>query len=342
MAVTLSRAAQFEAQAIRVASRRHQLLSLPSLLIIGIFGVLPLIIILIYSFLEAAPYGGVIWKFSTDAYLNFLFQKDIFDDTLQFTPDFLIIYLRSFLFAVITTVVCLLLGFPTAYFMATRPPAQRNWWVLLITIPFWSNLLVRTLAIMFIIRDEGLINTVLMAMGVIDKPITMLYTNFAILLGMLYSFLPFMVLPLYANLEKLDFRLIEAAYIDAAKRAVAGDFRFAARIIAGCLLVFIPALGTYVTPFDPGGHSLMTAIVAQQFGVGRDWPLGCARIVLWQPCWSLYFYVRLRREGQLTPRPRRRPWSGVLHRAGVCVAALRPDTASHGLFVQFRQRNQPV
>src|SRR5262245_48395781 len=211
MAATLSKAAEFEVQTTRTAAHRNRLLATPALVIIGVFGILPLLIMVIYSFLEAAPYGGVIWNFSTDAYFNFLFQRDIFDDTLQFTPDFLIIYLRSFLFAVVTTVVCLLLGFPTAYFMATRAPDVRNWWVLLITIPFWSNLLVRTLAIVFIIRDEGLINSILVGLGVIDKPIVMLYTNFAIQLGLLYSFLPFMILPLYASLEKLDFRLIEAA-----------------------------------------------------------------------------------------------------------------------------------
>jgi|GEM_PF-4616224 len=106
---------------------RNMLLSTPALVIITIFGVVPLLIILVYSFLKAASFGGVVWQFSTDAYLNFLFQKDIFDDTLQFSPDFLIIYFRSFVYAVLTTAICLGLGFPTAYFMATRPPAQRNW-----------------------------------------------------------------------------------------------------------------------------------------------------------------------------------------------------------------------
>ncbi|TIU70863.1 MAG: ABC transporter permease, partial [Mesorhizobium sp.] len=219
---------------------------------------------------------------------------------LQFTPDFLIIYLRSFLFAAVTTVICLLLGFPTAYFMATRPPAQRNWWVLLITIPFWSNLLVRTLAIMFIIRDEGLINNALIGLGVIDKPITMLYTNFAIQLGLLYAFLPFMVLPLYSSLEKLDFRLIEAAYdLYATRRQVLWRVIIPLSkpgIIAGCLLVFIPALGAYVTPLILGGgiHLMIGDLIAQQFGSGRNWPLGCAQalILMAAVLVALYFYVR--------------------------------------------------
>jgi spermidine/putrescine transport system permease protein len=300
MAQTLSMAAQYQAAAEGAATRRNRLLSLPALFIISVFGVVPLIIILIYSFLKAGPYGGVVWQFSTDAYLNFLFQKDIFDDTLQFSPDFLIIYFRSFVFALITTAVCLLFGFPTAYFMATRPPQQRNWWVLLITIPFWSNLLVRTLAIMFIIRDEGLINHALMALHVIDRPITMLYTNFAIQLGLLYSFLPFMVLPLYASLEKLDFRLVEAAYdLYATKRRVL--FRVIIPlskpgIVAGCLLVFIPALGAYVAPLILGGgtHLMIGNLIAQQFASGRNWPLGCAQalILMAAVLVALFFYIR--------------------------------------------------
>jgi spermidine/putrescine transport system permease protein len=284
----------------RTAGARNRLLSAPALLIITLFGICPLILILIYSFLKAAPYGGVDWKFSTDAYLNFLFQRDIFDDTLQFAPDYLYIYLRSIAFALITTVVCLLIGFPTAYFMATRPPEQRNWWVLLITIPFWSNLLVRTIAIMFIIRDEGLINHVLMYFHVIDKPITMLYTNFAILLGLLYSYLPFMILPLYSSLEKLDFRLVEAGHdLYADKRQVLWRVIIPLAkpgIIAGCLLVFIPAIGAYVTPLILGGgtHLMIGDLIAQQFGSGRNWPLGAAQalILMVAVLVALFFYVR--------------------------------------------------
>lgn len=300
MRVVLSKAALAEAQGVRRAASRNRLLATPALLIIGVFGILPLLIILVYSFLEAAPYGGVVWKFSTDAYLNFLFQHDIFSDALEFVPDFLIIYLRSFLFAVVTTAICLVLGYPTAYFMATRPPHQRNWWVLLITIPFWSNLLVRTLAIMFIIRDEGLINDALMAMHVIDKPIVMLYTNFAILLGLLYSFLPFMILPLYASLERLDFRLVEAAYdLYASRGQVLRRIIIPLSlpgIVAGSLLVFIPALGAYVTPLILGGglHLMIGDLIAQQFGSGRNWPLGCAQalILMAGVLVALYFYVR--------------------------------------------------
>jgi spermidine/putrescine transport system permease protein len=300
MTSSASKAAEVEARTERAADKRNALLSTPALATITLFGVVPLLIILVYSFLQPAAYGGVEWRFSTDAYLNFLFQKDIFDDTLQFSPDFLIIYARTIIYALLTTAICLLLGFPTAYYMATRPPAQRNLWVLLITIPFWSNLLVRTLAVMFVIRDEGLINNALMWLGAIERPITMLYTNFAIMLGLLYSFLPFMVLPLYSSLEKFDFRLVEA-----------GSDLYATRsqvlwriiipntlpgIVAGCLLVFVPALGAYVTPLILGGgtHLMIGDLIAQQFGTSRNWPLGSAQalILMAAVLVALYFYVR--------------------------------------------------
>jgi spermidine/putrescine transport system permease protein len=296
----LSTAQAATARIEKRAAISRWLLTAPALVTIGIFGILPLLIIVVYSFLKAAPYGGVVWTPSVEAYVSFLFQQDIFSDALTFSPDFLEIYLRSFVFAVGTTAICLLLGFPTAYFMATRSPRQRNWWVLLITIPFWSNLLVRTLAIMFIIRDEGLLNNLLIGLKIIDQPITLLYTNFAIVLGLFYSFLPFMVLPLYASLEKLDFRLVEAGYDLYASRPKV-LFRIIiplARpgIIAGCLLVFIPALGAYVTPLILGGgkQHMIGSLIATQFGTSRNWPFGCAQafILMAIVMVALLVYVR--------------------------------------------------
>jgi spermidine/putrescine transport system permease protein len=254
----------------------------PAVVVIGVFGVAPLLITLVYSFLVAGSYGGVEWKFTTDAYVQFLFDRDIFDGTVHFVPDYLEIFWRSILLAGFTTLACLLVGFPTAYFMATRPPSQRNFWVFLITIPFWTNLLIRTYAIMLIIRDQGLINDTLLWLGLIDKPVVILYTNVAILLGLLYSFLPFMVLPLYASLEKLDFRLVEAGFDLYATRG-----RVLRRIIiplakpgiiAGCLLVFIPGLGAYITPLllGGGGRLMIGNLIALQFGTSRNWPFGSA------------------------------------------------------------------
>jgi len=291
-------AVRFELERRRIRTRWS--LVAPAIVVVGIFGILPLVIILIYSFLVAGSYGGVEWRFSTDAYVSFLFERDIFDGTFQFVPDYLEIFWRSIWLAALTTAVCLLMGFPTAYFMATRPPAQRNYWVFLITLPFWTNLLIRTYAIMLIIRDEGLVNDVLRGAGLIDKPVHVLYTNFAIILGLLYSFLPFMVLPLYSSLEKLDFRLVEAGFdLYATRRKVLWRIIVPlARpgIVAGCLLVFIPALGAYITPLilGGGGELMIGNLIALQFGTSRNWPFGSAQalILMAAVMLALMVYVR--------------------------------------------------
>ncbi len=181
-----------------------------------------------------------------------------------------------------TTLLALLFGFPTAYFIATRPERHRELWLFLITIPFWTNLLIRTFAIMEVIRNEGLLNSLLLMLGVIERPLQILFTDFAIMLGMVYVYLPLMVLPLYASMEKLDFRLIEAGYDLYATR-----FQVLRRIIvplvkpgiiAGSILVFIPSLGAYVTPRVLGGgrNMMLGNLIELQFGQGRNWPLGAA------------------------------------------------------------------
>lgn len=287
------------------AARRNLLLSAPSLVIMVVLGLLPLMIVVAYSFMAPGDYGGVQPKFSVEAYVSLLFQRDIFDDTLSFSPAYLEIYLRTAIFGAATTFACLLVGFPTAYFMATRPKESRNVWVLLLTIPFWSNLLVRTIAVMFLIRDEGLINTVLMDLGIIDHPITMLYTNFAILLGLVYSFLPFMVLPIYASLEKFDFRLAEAGFDLYATR-----FQVLTRIIVpiakpglvtGSILVFVPSFGAYVTPLLLGGgsHLMIGNLIALQFGSSRNWPLGSAFSIVLMVFVMLALLFQARRSGQV-------------------------------------------
>ena len=283
----------------RYRATRWALIS-PAIVVIGIFGILPLCIILVYSFLKAATYGGVEWEFSTDAYVQFLFEKDLFTDELVFTSSYLQIFGRSIMLAAFTTVACLIVGFPAAYFMATRPAAQRNFWVFLITLPFWTNLLIRTFAMQLIIRDDGVINVALTGIGLIDRPLVIIYTDFAIWLGLLYSFLPFMVLPLYASLEKLDFRLVEAGFdLYATRGKVLSRIIIPLAkpgIVAGCLLVFIPALGAFITPLMlGGGKKLMIGnLIALQFGSSRNWPFGSAAalILMAGVLISLMLYVR--------------------------------------------------
>ncbi len=289
----------------RQDARRHLALASPAILIMVILGLIPLAVVIAYSFMVPADYGGVVPKFSLESYISLLFQRDIFDDTLSFSGDYLEIYARTAIFGAITTALCLLVGFPTAYFMATRPKATRNLWVLLVTIPFWSNLLVRTIAVMFIIRDEGLINSILLDLGVIGHPITMLYTNFAILLGLVYSFVPFMILPIYASLEKFDFRLAEAGFDLYATRfqvltciiiplAKPG-------IITGAILVFVPSFGAYVTPLLLGGgsHLMIGDLIALQFGSSRNWPLGSAFSIVLMVIIMLAVLLQIRRSGQV-------------------------------------------
>ncbi len=278
----MSGAQQAAENAKRHDIRNRWLLSAPALLIIGLAGVGPLFIVLVYSFLAPGNYGDVKWEFSTEAWFNVFLQRDIFDNTLSLADAHVSILWRSIKLALATTVLSLILGFPTAYFIASRPASYRQVWLFLITIPFWTNMLIRGFAIQEMIRNEGLVNTVLMKLGIIAAPIQMLYTDFAILLGMAYVHLPLMVLPLYASMEKLDFRLVEAGYDLYATR-----FQVLRRIIiplvkpgiiAGSILVFIPALSSYVIPrILGGGKNLMIGnLIELQFGQGRNWPLGAS------------------------------------------------------------------
>jgi len=262
--------------------RRNILLTTPALIVLFAAASGPLLIMFVFSFLTAGDYGGIKWEFSVQAWFDVLFYRDIFDDTVSLADAHLSILWRSVRLSFLTTLVAFLLGFPTAYFIATRPRESRNIWLFLVTIPFWTNLLIRTFAILEIIRNQGVVNTILIGLGVIDAPLDMLYTDIAILLGMTYVYIPLMILPIYASLERLDFRLVEAGYDLYASR-----WKVLKRIIipltkpgiiAGSILVFIPSLGAYVTPrVLGGGKNLMLGnLIELQFGQGRNWPLGAA------------------------------------------------------------------
>ena len=262
--------------------RNRWLLSAPALLIILLAATGPLLIVVIYSFLTPGPFGNVVWSFSTDAWFSVPFERDIFDDTVSLASAHITIFNRSVGLSLVTTLATLFFGFPTAYFIATRPERTRELWLFLITIPFWTNILIRTFAMLEIIRNEGLINTVLTRLGLISQPIQMLFTDGAILAGMVYVYLPLMVLPLYASMEKIDFRLVEAGYdLYATPRQVLWKIIIPLvkpGIIAGSILVFIPSLGAYVTPSILGGgkNMMLGNLIELQFGQGRNWPLGSA------------------------------------------------------------------
>lgn len=233
--------------------------------------------------------------------MNTLVQRDIFDDSLIWADAHLSIFWRSLSLSMITTVLTLIFGLPTAWFIATQPPGKREFWLFLVTVPFWTNLLVRTIAIQEMIRNEGVINLVLLKLRIIDAPIQMMFTDFAIGFGMTYVYLPLMVLPIYAAVDKLDFRLVEAAHDLYASRWTA--FRrvilplIKPGIIAGSILVFIPSLGAYVTPrVLGGGKNLMFGnLIELQFGAGRNWPLGAALSLMLMTAVmiALIYYVRV-------------------------------------------------
>ncbi|MDP4823556.1 MAG: ABC transporter permease [Aestuariivirgaceae bacterium] len=275
-------AAHFAEAARAKDIRARWLLASPALIIIFLAALGPLFVVLAYSFLEKGDFGNVKWGFSLDGWFNVVFYRDIFDDTLGFATANLTIFWRSVRLSLITTGLTALFGFPTAYFIATRPPGKRDIWLFLITIPFWTNILIRTFAMQEIVRNEGIINSALIALGAIDSPIQILFTEWAVLFGMTYVYLPLMVLPLYASMEKIDFRLVEAGYdLYATRLQVLWRIIIPLvkpGIIAGSILVFIPSLGAYVTPSVLGGgkNMMLGNLIALQFGVGRDWPLGAA------------------------------------------------------------------
>jgi spermidine/putrescine transport system permease protein len=276
------------AEAARAGARARTgwLLSAPALILLLVAASGPLLIVLVYSFLAPGQYGNVIWQFSLEGWFQVFLQRDIFDGTVGPADAHLTIFWRSVKLSILTTIITFALGLPTAWFIATRPPNRRAMWLFLITIPFWTNLLIRTFAIMEVIRNEGLLNNLLIRLGVIDAPVQIVFTETAVLIGMAYVYLPLMVLPLFAAIDRFDFRMIEAGYDlyasrwQVLRRVILPIVR--PGIVAGSILVFVPSLGAYVTPRVLGGGKQMMIgnFIELQFGQGRNWPLGAALSML--------------------------------------------------------------
>jgi spermidine/putrescine transport system permease protein len=267
----------------RAASTRTAwLLSALALVVLILAASGPLLIVLVYSFLSPGDYTGVQRPFTLEAWQSILFTRDIFDGTLQLADAHLSIFWRSVKLSLLTTAITFAVGFPTAWFIATRPAKSRALWLFLITIPFWTNLLIRTVAINEVIRNEGVINTLLIWAGLIDQPLRIIYTDTAVLIGMAYVYLPLMVLPLFAAIDRFDMKLLEAGYdlyasrLQVLRRVILPLVK--PGIVAGSILVFIPSLGAYVTPRVLGGgkNMMIGNFIELQFGQGRNWPLGAA------------------------------------------------------------------
>ena len=259
-------------------------LLLPSWVIIGVFLLLPVLLMLVYSFLTKEFRGGVIWEPTLAAYDQFVFDRGLFgDDPPVIEWAYITIFARSILQAAGATILCLLIGFPTAFYIATRPVRARTFWLLLVTVPYWVNLLIRTVSMKFLIRDNGPLNDLLTGLGLIDTPLALINTNFAVQLGLFYSYLPFMVLPIYAAVERYPFALSEAASDLYApkwtilRRIVIPVVR--PGIIAGCILVFVPSLGAFLAPDLLGGARtfMIGSLIEEQFkGNAGNWPFGAA------------------------------------------------------------------
>jgi spermidine/putrescine transport system permease protein len=280
-------------------------LSLPSLILLFVAASGPLLIVVVYSFLTPGQHGNVIWEFSTDGWVGILWSQDIFSEEWMLADAHLAIFWRSLWLSFLTTAFTFIVGFPTAWFIATRPPKERALWLFLITIPFWTNLLIRTYAINEVLRKEGLMNTVLMGLGITDTPIEVLYTQTAIFIGMTYVYLPLMVLPLFAAIDRFDMRLLEAGYDlyasrwQVLRRVILPIVK--PGIVAGSILVFVPSLGAYVTPRVLGGGKQMMIgnFIELQFLQGKNWPLGAAlsMLLLVIVMAALLVYVRYANKG---------------------------------------------
>jgi putrescine transport system permease protein len=249
-----------------------------------IFFLIPFVIVfkisLAESMIASPPFSSLLtWGDEGSLQIRLLIENYayLFEDDLYIRA-----YLNSVKVALISTVICLLIGYPMAYGIARANPTRRKILLILIILPFWTSFLLRVYAWMGILADQGTLNNALIWLGIIDEPIRMLYTQFAVYLGIVYSYLPFMILPLYANIEKLDWSLLEAA-ADLGAKPISTFFTVTVPmtmpgIIAGSLLVFIPATGEYVIPdLLGGGNSLMIGkVLYNEFNSNHDWPVASA------------------------------------------------------------------
>ncbi len=266
----------------------------PSASLLALLFLIPMGIVAVYSLMTRGPYGGVYAPFTLENYARLV------------DPLYLTILWRSFLYAVISTAICLALGFPLALFIS-RSGNRKNFYLAMVIVPFWTSFLVRTYAWMFLLRDTGLINTALAATGIISEPLTLLYTPFAVIVGLVYGYLPFMVLPIYATLERMDRSLVEAA-ADLGARPLDTLLRVivplsAPGIRAGSAIVFIACFGAYLTPdLLGGGKTIMIGnLVQNQFTAARDWPFGAALSLVLTGVMMLLLVpmIRSRKEGLL-------------------------------------------
>ena len=242
----------------------------PTLVYLFLFLILPLLLVVVLSLMTRGPYGNVVYRLNLANYARLI------------DPLYSRILGYSLYTAAVTTLATILIGYPLAYYIARVPERQRSIYLFLILVPFWTNFIIRIYAWIMILRTEGLLNTFLINIGLIKVPLDILYTPTAVLIGMVYEFLPFMVLPLYTSLEKIEMAQLEAA-ADLGARPWRAFLRITFPLsvpgmIAGSILVFIPAMGMFVVPDLMGGAKtvLVGNLIRNQFLTAREWPFGSA------------------------------------------------------------------
>lgn len=286
-------------------------LAFPAFFWMIVFFILPVIIVLVMSFMTRTRGGGEL-PLTLEAYDDIFGEFYELDEIQEGIADFQAavsgeerrealneiiepdngrarVLMRSVWIALLSTVICLFLGYPLGYFISTRKrPFMRSLTLFLVILPFWTNFLVRTYAWRVMLGQEGVINNALIGLGIIQEPLNMLFTQGAVLVGLVYGFLPFMVLPIYASVERFDFKLVEAAN-DLGANSWSAFWRVVLPgtlpgVIAGSILVFIPSIGSYITPDLLGGgsgDSLMVGnLIAEWFGANGNWPRGSAMSVI--------------------------------------------------------------
>ncbi|MGR3370143.1 MAG: ABC transporter permease [Sagittula sp.] len=279
------------------------LLGLPTLFLL-VFFMCPLLIMLIYSFLTPGLYGGVDWTFSHLNFGRILGWADTRYD--RFDPVYIAIFLRSLKLAALTVLASLVISYPAAFWISRMRPGLRDFAIFLVTLPFFVSLIVRLFAWVLILRPTGFLNQGLMGAGLTSEPVEFLYTDFAVILGMTYVFIPFMFLPLYGSIEKLDMAQIEAS-ADLGATRLQTFFKVVLPatlpgIVGGSIITFIPALGNFIVPSVLGGAKVLMIgnLIEQQFLSARNWPFGSAlaMMVMAAVLCLLVVQLRLARNGE--------------------------------------------
>lgn len=246
----------------------------PGLIYITLFMSIPVVLVLVYSFFERGRFGGITWNFTLDNYARVL------------DPVYLNVFGDSLVIAGVTTIIALAVGYPTAYAIARLPVRWRSIALVMVVLPFWTNFLIRTYAWIVLLNSQGPINSSLVDLGVISAPIGMLYTPGAVIAGLTYAYLPLVILPVYASVERLDRQLLEAASNLGASRArVFLDVTLPLTLpgaMIGAIFVFVPSLGNFVVPeLLGGGKTVMVGnLIRDQFLEARDWPFGAVLALL--------------------------------------------------------------